>query len=110
MRRGRILFGIALLGAACSLGVARGALAATPQEVCAALQAGGSLSQFSQADQQAYANDPTIQGYGCSGTITPPVVTPCVEGGSGAGGSSSGGSGATPGSSSQCARPPCVES
>jgi len=46
--------------------------AATPQEICHALQNGGSASSFSLGDLQRYASDPTVQGY------CPPVtiVTP----------------------------------
>ena len=101
MRRGRVLTGLALLVAACSLSVAPTAAAATPQEICAALQNGASITSFSKEDVIAFFTDPTIQGYGCAGVIIPPLsptpVTPapteqapapqpCVEGTSGSNG------------------------
>jgi hypothetical protein len=78
---------LALLVAAVWLTGAPAASAATPQEICAALQAQGigALSQFSPADVQAFLTDPTIQGYGCPGVILPPPTptapapAPCVE-------------------------------
>jgi hypothetical protein len=73
MRRGRILAGIAPLVAACFLGGAPPAAAATPQEMCADIADGHVDGTYTNAEWDAFFSDPTIQGYGCNGVVPPPA-------------------------------------
>jgi hypothetical protein len=81
MRRGRFLFGAALLLSALTLlGGAPAALAATPQDICNDLKDGKVDGSYTADEWTAFFSDPTVQGYGC-GTVPPPpspTITPVV--------------------------------
>lgn len=76
MRRGRIITGCTVLIALVCLVASAGAFAATPQDICNDLKDGRVDGTYTAAEWTAFFNDPTIQGYGCGGAITPPPVTP----------------------------------
>jgi hypothetical protein len=74
MRRGRMAVTAAASFAAAAV-VATGAVAATPMDICRDLQDNGRLDgTYSTADLQAWAQDPTVQGY-CSPIVVPPTTT-----------------------------------
>lgn len=76
MRRGRILTGATLLLAAISLSGVPAAFAATPQDICTDLKDGVVNGSYTASEWTAFFSDPTIQGYGCGGTIVPPQTPP----------------------------------
>lgn len=89
MRRGRIVIALALLVSAISLLGATAARAATPQDICKDLADGKVDGTYTSAEWSAFFNDPTIQGYGCSGVVVPgggnkPVVPVVVSAAKGA--------------------------
>jgi hypothetical protein len=71
MRRGRIVIGAALILSAVSLAGAPSAFAASPQDICADLADGTVNGTYTNAEWTAFFTDPTIQGYGCGGIVTP---------------------------------------
>ncbi len=78
MRRGRITFAVAAVTAAAFMaGIAPGALAATPQDICKDLQDGKVDGTYTAGEWTAFFQDSTVQGY-CSPivVVTPPPVTP----------------------------------
>ena len=83
MRRGRILFGAALLLSTLALAGAPGAFAAggTPQDICSDLADGHVDGTYTSDQWTAFFSDPTIQGYGCHGVAPPPQAqTVCIPG------------------------------
>jgi len=78
MRRGRILTGAAIVVTSLSFAGVGGAYAATPQDICKDLKDGVVNGSYTAAEWTAFFSDPTIQGYGCGGTIVPPHTTPPV--------------------------------
>lgn len=80
MRRGRIITGGALLLSVFSLAGATAAYAdgGTPQDICNDLKDGVVNGSYTAAQWTAFFNDPTVQGYGCGGTIVPPQTPPAT--------------------------------
>lgn len=78
MRGSRFIIAAVLLCAVAGFAGAPAALAdgGTPQDICNDLKDGVVNGSYTAAEWTAFFSDPTIQGYGCGGAVTPPTTPP----------------------------------